>query len=247
MDKQSEEEIVVTIPDAKTSEPLIVFDRVKKIYDTSFCPLERVDFSIQEGEFVSLVGVSGAGKSTILKLLYAEEFPTEGEVRFGGRPTAAIKRRLLPYYRRNFGLIFQDFKLLPNKTVFENVAFALEIDGWRPEDIREEIPGILDIVNMLGKERMYPHQLSGGEKQRVCTARALVHRPRVLIADEPTGNLDPRAKESIISLLLKVNEIGTTVILATHANDIVDRIEKRVITLDKGIIVRDERVGKYRF
>ncbi|QQS61839.1 MAG: cell division ATP-binding protein FtsE [Candidatus Moraniibacteriota bacterium] len=236
---------MVEIPNEKHGEPLIVFDSVGKTYETSFCALQNLNFSIQEGEFVSLVGVSGAGKSTLLKLLYAEELPTEGEVRFGGRSTTAIKRRLLPYYRRNFGLVFQDFKLLPNRTIFENVAFPLEIDGWKSEEIRQEIPGILDIVNLSGKENAYPHQLSGGEKQRVCTARALVHRPRVLVADEPTGNLDPRAKESIISLLLKVNEIGTTVILATHASDVVDRIQRRVITLDKGMIIRDEKIGKY--
>ena len=225
--------------------PLIVFEKVNMVYNEEIPILRDVTFSIQEGEFVSLVGPSGAGKSTLMRLLHAEEFPTEGVVYFGGRPTTKVKRRLLPYYRRNFGLVFQDFKLLPNKTVFENVAFALEVAGWTTENIKREIPGILAVVGLEKKSDRYPHQLSGGENQRVSLARALVHRPRVLVADEPTGNLDPKATRDIIDLLLKMNEFGATVILVTHANDIVDDIGKRVVALEDGCVMRDEVNGKY--
>lgn len=225
--------------------PLIVFDGVSKSYG-DFQALENASLAIEEGEFVSIVGTSGAGKSTLLKLLYAEEFPTEGAVYFGGRPTTAVKRRLLPYYRRNFGLVFQDFKLLANKTVFENVAFAMEVDGWKKKDIEREIPELLRVVGLAGKENAYPHQISGGENQRVSMARALSIRPRVLIADEPTGNLDPRASDGIVELLLKVNELGATVILATHNKDIVDRVKRRVVTVEGGRVASDEAQGTYR-
>jgi cell division transport system ATP-binding protein len=225
--------------------PIIAFRGVSKSYD-SFRALENASFEIQEGEFVSIIGSSGAGKSTILKLLYAEEFPTEGEVCFGGRPTTAVKRRLLPYYRRNFGLVFQDFKLLSNKTAFENVAFAMEIDGWKKKEIIEEIPKLFEVVGLTGKENAYPHQLSGGENQRVSMARALANRPRVLIADEPTGNLDPVAADGIVDLLLRFNHFGATVVLATHNKDIVDRIARRVIIVRDGRIAGDEQQGKYR-
>ncbi|NCU42688.1 MAG: ATP-binding cassette domain-containing protein, partial [Candidatus Moranbacteria bacterium] len=194
------------LSEEEISKPLIVFEKVNVIYNEGIPILKNVTFSIQEGEFVSLVGPSGAGKSTLMRLLYAEEFPTEGGVYFGGRPTTKVKRRLLPYYRRNFGLVFQDFKLLPNKTVFENVAFALEVAGWTTKNIKREIPGILAVVGLEKKSDRYPHQLSGGENQRVSLARALVHRPRVLIADEPTGNLDPKATRDIMDLFLKMNE-----------------------------------------
>jgi cell division transport system ATP-binding protein len=239
-----QEEIQEQHDERSFEEPLIFFDAVGKQYKEKNV-LSNVSFSIKEGEFVSLVGSSGAGKSTILKLLYAEEFPTEGSVFFGNKKTTDIKKRLLPYYRRNFGLVFQDFKLLPNKTVFENVAFALEIDGWKTKDIEKEIPGILEVVGLEEKDDAYPHQLSGGEAQRVSMARALVHRPRVLIADEPTGNLDHKATSDIMNLLLKFNDFGATIILATHDKDIVNTIEKRVITLQKGNVIRDEERGKY--
>ncbi len=227
------------------SKPLIVFEDVSMAYDERDPVLKNVALSIQEGEFVSFVGPSGAGKSTLMRLLYAEEFSTKGTVYFGGRPTTDIKRRLLPYYRRNFGLVFQDFKLLPNKTVFENVAFALEVAGWTTKNIKREIPGILAVVGLEKKSDMYPYQLSGGESQRVSLARALVHRPHVLVADEPTGNLDPKATRDIMNLLLKMNEFGATVLLATHAKDIVDDLGKRVIALEEGVVVRDEANGRY--
>jgi len=245
MDQEKEIQNLSSEEQETLSEPLIVFENVTKKYGNNFQALEGVNVSFNEGEFICLVGASGAGKSTLLKLLYAEDFPTEGEVRFGGRPTTKIKRRLLPYYRRNFGLVFQDFKLLTNKTVFENVAFALEVDGWTTANIQREIPGILSVVGLEGKSDVYPHQLSGGESQRVSMARALVHRPRVIVADEPTGNLDPKATADIIDLLVKVNEIGATVILATHAKDVVDQLSRRVVTLQKGRILRDEEQGGY--
>lgn len=235
-----EEEVV-----EKEDKPIIVFENVSMLYKENEPVLKNINISIQEGEFVSLVGPSGAGKSTLMRLLYAEEFPTEGMVYFGGRPTTAVKRKLLPYYRRNFGLVFQDFKLLPNKTVFENVAFALEVAGWTTKNINREIPGILAVVGLEKKSDMYPYQLSGGESQRVSLARALVHRPHVLVADEPTGNLDPKATRDIMDLLLKMNEFGATVLLATHAKDIVDDLGRRVIALENGHVVRDEANGKY--
>lgn len=223
----------------------IIFESVHREYPGGFLALEDVNLVIGEGEFVSLVGVSGAGKSTLLKLIYAEEFPSDGEVVFYGRPTARVRRRLLPYYRRNFGMVFQDFKLLEKKTVFENVAFALEVDGRKWDEILDEVPRILSLVRLDDKQGLFPRQLSGGEQQRVSMARALVHGPRVMIADEPTGNLDPRSAREILDLLLKINELGTTVLLATHDREIVDSINRRVIKLDQGRIVSDKKRGKY--
>lgn len=244
MEEETQQQAQQQEEEGKFEGPLIIFEGVQKQYGEKTV-LSDISFSIFEGEFVSLVGSSGAGKSTILKLLYAEEFPTEGNIFFGNKSTADIKKRLLPYYRRNFGLVFQDFKLLPNKTVFENVAFALEIDGWKTKDIKKEIPGILEVVGLEEKDDAYPHQLSGGEAQRVSMARALVHRPRVLIADEPTGNLDHKATSDIINLLLKFNDYGATIILATHDKDIVNTIQKRVITMQSGCVIRDEARGNY--
>ena len=224
---------------------MIRFENVTKVYPGDMLVLKEVNLSIEPGEFVSIVGPSGAGKSTLLKLIYAEEEPTAGEIYFGDRAVSSIKRRLLPYYRRNFGTVFQDFKLLSQRTVFENIAYALEIAGKTTAEIREEVPQILDIVRLLDKANCYPKQLSGGEQQRVSLARALVHRPSVLIADEPTGNLDPVSAEEIIRLLLEINAIGTTVLLATHNKPIVDGLRRRVITLSSGSITRDEQEGKY--
>ncbi len=215
------------------------------MYPGNISVLQDINLHIDSGEFVSFVGQSGAGKSTLLKLIYAEEEPTAGEVFFGDRSIGAIKRRLLPYFRRNFGTVFQDFKLLSQRTVFENVAYALEIDGKTKAEIFEEVPQILEIVRLLDKADKYPKQLSGGEQQRVSLARALVHRPSVLIADEPTGNLDPVSAQDIIRLLLEINSMGTTVLLATHNKPIVDGLKKRVITLGGGAIMRDEKQGTY--
>jgi cell division transport system ATP-binding protein len=218
---------------------LIILDQVSKIYSGGFVALDNVSCKIAQGEFVSLVGASGAGKSTLLKMIYASERPTEGAVYFGGRDIAGIKDRLLPFYRRNFGTVFQDFKLLPKKTIFENVAYALEVQGKSNAQIREEVPKILEVVGMNNHLDKYPENISGGEAQRVALARAVIHRPRVLIADEPTGNLDPKSTFEIIKLLLKINEMGTTIILATHDHLTVSKLQRRVITLDQGKIVRD--------
>ncbi len=218
---------------------LIEFHNVEKIYPGDFVALRDVTCAIDRGEFVSLIGSSGAGKSTFLKMIYAEEYPTSGKVLFGGKDVAKIQRRLLPFYRRNFGTVFQDTKLLEYKTIFENVAYTLEVQGAGDDQINEEVPKLLDIVGLSQQMEKYPHQVSGGEAQRAALARALIHRPRVLIADEPTGNLDPDATQDIIRLLQKINEFGTTVILATHDNTIIDHLKKRVIVINNHTIVRD--------
>lgn len=207
--------------------------------------LEDVDLSIEGGEFISIVGHSGSGKSTFLKLIYAEEQPSQGHVYFNDRPIDSIKIKHLPYFRRNIGTVFQDFKLLPQKTAYENVAYALEVSDDTEEEINERVPEILEIVGMADKAGKYPKQLSGGEQQKICLARALVRRPSVIIADEPTGNLDPNATWEIVQLLLKINSMGTTVILATHNKDIVDKLNRRVIALDCGRVIRDHMKGRY--
>ncbi len=224
---------------------MIIFENVSKIYPGDFVALENIDLLITAGEFVSIVGQSGAGKSTLIKLIYAEEQPSAGRVYFNDTPLDTIKKSKLPYYRRNIGTIFQDFKLLPQKTVFENVAYALEVAGETSVQISEKVPKILDIVGLGSKMEKYPAQLSGGEQQKVSIARALIHRPQVILADEPTGNIDPIATWDIVQLLLKINELGTTILLATHNKDIVDKISKRVIALNKGRLVRDHEKGKY--
>lgn len=226
-------------------EPHIRFEHVYKDYPPHDAVLENVSVSIMPGEFVSIVGPSGAGKSTFLKLMYAEEVPTSGAVYFNGRNINEIPRKHLPFYRRNIGTVFQDFKLLPHKTAYENVAYALEVSGYSSEEIKEQVPEIMDIVDLGHKMDKFPHQLSGGEQQRVSLARALVHRPSVIIADEPTGNLDPRSSDEIIQLLLEINSFGTTVILATHNQHIVDALKKRVIVIAHGGIMSDEARGKY--
>jgi len=225
--------------------PIIRFENVTKTYQNDISVLKSINLVIYPGEFLSLVGASGVGKSTLLKLIYAEEVPTEGEVYFNERPVTQINRKHLPYYRRNIGTVFQDFKLLPNKTAFENVAYALEVDGRSQEEIEAEVPEILEIVGLGNKMHKFPHQLSGGEQQRVSLARALIHRPKVIIADEPTGNLDPVSSNEIIRLLLEINSFGTTVILATHNKGIVDKLGKRVINISNEHIAHDESKGKY--
>lgn len=226
---------------------MIEFRNVKKIYTGGIntVALDDVSFRVGKEEFVSLVGHSGAGKSTLLKLLYAEEKPTSGEILFNGEDIANLTSKLLPYHRRRIGTVFQDFKLLPKKTLFENVAFALEVSDHSDKEIRELVPQILEIVGLAHKIDSYPREISGGEQQRVAIARALVHRPPLIIADEPTGNLDPISSWGIIQLLLKINKLGTTVLLATHNKDIVNRVKKRVITLDQGKIIRDHSKGRY--
>jgi len=226
---------------------MIEFRNVKKIYTGGIhtVALDEISFVIEKEEFVSLVGHSGAGKSTILKLLYAEEKPTSGEIFFNNENISHLTPKQLPFYRRRIGTVFQDFKLLPQKTLFENVAFALEVSDHSDKEIKELVPQILEIVGLTHKTDSYPREISGGEQQRVAIARALVHRPPLIIADEPTGNLDPISSWGIIQLLLKINKLGTTVLLATHNKDIVNRLKKRVITLDQGKIIRDHSKGRY--
>lgn len=224
---------------------MIKFENVSKIYPGDFVALENVNLVIEDGEFVSIVGHSGSGKSTLFKLITGEEQATEGEVYFNERTISSIKRRFLPYFRRNFGTVFQDYKLLPQKTAYENVAYALEVAGFTNEEIQEKVPEILDIVGMSEKANKYPRQLSGGEQQKISIARALVHNPKVILADEPTGNLDPVSTWEIMQLLLKINSLGTTVLLATHNKETVDKLRKRVVGMDAGKLVRDDQKGRY--
>ena len=226
---------------------MISFRNIKKIYagGANTVALDEISFDIAKGEFVSIVGHSGAGKSTLLKLVTAEEKPTAGEIFFNGEDIAKLSPKQYPYHRRRIGTIFQDFKLLPKKTVFENVAFALEVSGYPNKEIQKSVPQILEIVGLSNKMENYPNEISGGEQQRTAIARALVHRPALIIADEPTGNLDPISALGIIQLLLKINKLGTTVILATHDKDVVNNIKRRVITLDQGRIIRDHSKGRY--
>lgn len=224
---------------------MIVFQNVSKIYNSHSVALEDVSFQINPGEFVSVVGKSGAGKSTAIRLLIGEEKPTKGRIFFGKYEVNKLKDYDLPSFRRHIGVIFQDFRLLPNKNAYENVAFALEVSGRPQKEIVELTPQVLDMVGLSDKLRNFPNELSGGEKQRVAIARAMVHRPEVIIADEPTGNLDPFHTWEIINLLQKINQLGTTVILATHDKEIINSLEKRVISLDHGRVIRDEEKGRY--
>ncbi len=224
---------------------MLIFENVSKNYG-DFIALKKVSFNLEENEFVSIVGKSGAGKSTLLKLILREERPSDGRVYFKGIDIGGFHDSDLPFYRRRIAYVFQDFKLLPSKNVFENIAFAMEAAGKPESEIREDVPQVIDIVELSGKERSFPYQLSGGESQRVALARALVQRPEVLLADEPTGNLDPSHSWDIINLLIKINELGTSVLLATHSEDIVNVLERRVITLDGGEVVSDEEKGKYK-
>lgn len=224
---------------------IINFDSVSKIYNSHSIALQNVSFAIDKGEFVSIAGKSGAGKSTLLKLLIAEERPTKGRVLFYNQEIHKIPNTQLPKYRRKIGMVFQDYRLLPNKTAYENIAYAMEVNGFLDKDIEKDVPQVLDLVGLKDRAVNFPHALSGGEKQRVAIARALVQRPEVIVADEPTGNLDPLNAYEIIKLLLKINELGTTVILATHNKEIIDSLGKRVVILDKGKLIRDEENGKY--
>lgn len=223
---------------------MIEFDKITQGY-ANIVALDKVSFKIKRGEFISIVGPSGAGKSTIIKLIIREELPTKGRIIVAGRDITELRSKELPFYRRKLGVVFQDFKLLPQKTVYENVAFALEVSDSSADEIREKVPDILENVGMLSKRENFPHELSGGEKQRTAIARALVHDPKILIADEPTGNLDPVNTWEIIELLFKINKMGTMVILATHNKEIVDVLKKRVITLRAGKLVADQARGKY--
>lgn len=224
---------------------MIYFDNISKIYSPTSTALEDVSFTIEPKEFLSIVGQSGAGKSTLLKLLIAEEKPSSGKVYFESVNVHDIPRSELPYYRRRIGTVFQDFRLLPSKTAYENIAFAMEAAGASDDDIQTDVPQVMELVGLMSKAWHFPHELSGGEKQRVGIARAIVNRPDVIIADEPTGNLDPINTNEIVELLKKINSLGTTVILATHSKEIVDALNRRVITLENGKLIRDSKKGKY--
>ncbi len=224
---------------------MIYFDKVSKVYSKNSIAINEISFTVEPQEFVSLVGQSGAGKTTLLKLLLAEEAPTDGKVFFESINVHSISRGKLTEVRRKIGVIFQDFRLLPNKTVFENIAFAMEAAGKKEEDISDDVPHVMDLVGLDDKGWRFPNELSGGERQRVAIARAIVNQPDLIVADEPTGNLDPINTWEIINILKKVNELGTTVILATHNKGIIDSLNKRVITMDSGRIIRDDKEGRY--
>jgi cell division transport system ATP-binding protein len=225
---------------------LIELNNVTKQYPGCAIPaLNTVSLSIRRGDFVFLVGPSGAGKSTLIKLVFREQMPTAGQMLFDGRDIAVLKQNELLEHRRRIGMVFQDFRLLKQKTVFENVAFALEVLGRSPKEIREKVPAVLAKVGLGDKANSFPHELSGGEQQRVGVARAIVKDPLVILADEPTGNLDRDNSRQLMSLLEAINENGTTLIIATHAWELVDRMQKRVIALENGRIIRDEQRGSY--
>jgi cell division transport system ATP-binding protein len=225
---------------------MINLKNVTKYYSPDSPPaLRNVQFRVQPGEFVSIVGQSGSGKTTLVKLIIAEERPTKGQILLGDWDISEIRPGEIPHLRRQIGVIFQDFKLLPQKTVYENIAFALEACGAPGRQVGTVVPQLLKIVNLEDKADRYPRQLSGGEQQRVVIARSLAHRPKLLVADEPTGNLDALNAKEITNLLLKINQFGTTVILVTHNREIVNSLKRRVITLDQGMLVNDAEVGKY--
>lgn len=225
---------------------MILLDRVTKTYGKKSTALDRISLHVEPKEFVIIIGKSGAGKSTLLKLLTREERPSSGKIVVGGLDYDKLKDKDIPLLRRKIGVVFQDFKLLPNKNVFENVAFALEIVGYGNREINHTVPRVLDIVGLKGKEKRKTLELSGGERQRVAIARAIVRQPKILIADEPTGNLDPKHAWDVIKVLEKINRYGTTVLLTTHNQDIVNKLKRRVITISDGRIVSDRANAEYR-
>ena len=224
---------------------MIEFKNVTKIYNTGTEAVHNASFTIEKGEFAFLVGTSGSGKSTLIKLILKEEEANKGNIIINGKDITFLKPKRVPFLRRSMGVVFQDFRLLPDKTVYENVAFAMYIVKATPRHIRRQVPMVLSLVGLSNKAKCYPNELSGGEQQRVALARALVNNPTMIIADEPTGNLDPVTSWDIMNLLNDINARGTTVVMATHAQDIVDKMKKRVIQIDKGIIVRDDKKGGY--
>lgn len=224
---------------------MILLDRVTKVYNRTNTALDRVSLHVEPKEFVIIIGKSGAGKSTLLKLLTREEKPTSGKIVIGGIDYDKLKDKKIPLLRRKIGVVFQDFKLLPNKNVYENVAFALEIVGFGNKEIKHTVPRVLDIVGLKGKEKRMPLELSGGERQRVAIARAIVRQPKILIADEPTGNLDPKHAWDVIKVLEKINRYGTTVLLTTHNQDIVNKLKRRVVVIQDGQIVSDKANAEY--
>jgi len=224
---------------------MIYFDKVTKLYNGGTAAIENVTLSIDPGEFVSIVGHSGAGKTTLLKMLFAEETPTEGDVYFGSQNMRDFTEKEIIDLRRNLGTVFQDFRLLPTKNVYENIAFAMEAAGRADDDIIADVPHVLDLVDLGDKMWSFPKELSGGEQQRVAIARAIVNQPDVLIADEPTGNLDPINTYEVVQILKKINDLGTTVLLTTHNKGVVDSVGRRVVTMDQGRVIRDDNSGKY--
>lgn len=224
---------------------MIYFNNVTKHYNDKDRSITNVDLTINQGEFVSIVGHSGSGKTTLIKLLLNEVKPNSGTVFFENQDIHKLKGSAITTYRRRIGVVFQDFRLLPNKTAFENVAFAMEVAGRSDEDIVTDVPYALELVGLSNKAYDFPHEMSGGEKQRLAIARAIINQPEVIIADEPTGNLDPVATKEVVSILKKINDLGTTVILTTHNTDVVNNLGKRVVHLENGRITNDEKVGMY--
>jgi cell division transport system ATP-binding protein len=224
---------------------MIVFDGVTKVYDPDVRALSDVSFVIDKGEFVFVVGASGSGKSTIIRLLLKEIEPTHGRIIVGGRDLARLQRSKVPMLRRNVQCVFQDFKLLPNRNAYENVAYALKVQGESRDSIRKKVPEVLGLVGLSHKASSLPDELSGGEQQRVSIARAVVNHPPLLVCDEPTGNLDPDTSVGIMQLLYRINRAGTTILMVTHDREMVDKMRKRVIALDEGRLARDERRGGY--
>jgi cell division transport system ATP-binding protein len=237
----------LTLPDRPVSSPgtMIAFESVSKVYEPDVVALRDVSFHIEKGEFVFIVGASGSGKSTLIRLLLKEMEPTEGRIMVGGRDLTRLSRGKVPLLRRNIGCVFQDFKLLPNRTAGENVAYALKVQGESKSSIRKKVPEVLAMVGLSHKTNSLPDELSGGEQQRVSIARAFVNHPPLLVCDEPTGNLDPDTSVGIMQLLYRINRSGTTVLMVTHDRDMVDKMRKRVIALEGGTLVRDERRGGY--
>jgi len=228
-----------------TAGAMIVFDSVRKIYEPNVAALTDVSFVIEKGDFVFVVGASGSGKSTVIRLVLKEIEPTSGKIVVGGRDLTRLKRSKVPYLRRNIGCVFQDFKLLPDRSAAENVAYALKVQGEGSSSIRRKVPEVLNLVGLAHKMSSLPDELSGGEQQRVSIARAVVNHPPLLICDEPTGNLDPDTSVGIMQLLYRINRAGTTVLMATHDREMVDKMRRRVIALDDGRLARDERRGGY--
>jgi len=225
---------------------MIYFDNVTKTYPSSkISALDEVSFAIEQGEFVSIVGQSGSGKTTLLKLLLAEERPTSGNIFLDSIDINSLPRRSLHKLRKRIGVVFQDYRLLPTKTAYENIAFAMQAAGKNDDDIKNNVPQVLEVVGLVEKSHHFPSEMSGGERQRVAIARAIINRPDVLLADEPTGNLDPLNVQEIIELVKKINELGTTVLLTTHNKDIINSLGKRVITLENGRLTRDDKKGRY--
>jgi cell division transport system ATP-binding protein len=235
----------VAPPPAPASSPMVIFENVTKVYEPDVAALRDVSFAIDKGEFVFVVGASGSGKTTVVRLVLKELEPTSGKIIVGGRDLGRLKRSKVPLLRRNVGCVFQDFKLLPNRTAAENVAYALKVQGENTNSVRRKVPEVLNLVGLAHKMSSYPDELSGGEQQRVSIARAFVNHPPLLICDEPTGNLDPDTSVGIMQLLYRINRSGTTILMVTHDREMVDKMRKRVIALEEGKLARDERRGGY--